>query len=196
MSDQSRACASALVALLPLIAPGVAGASPGDVDTPYDGHDTVAVPATPYASTAPFTASVTYDSSAFTTAAEERDVDGEANGYTNKTGCGASPPYWGGRSGWLRFDSAVAGTLRADVSTTGYDPLIVIWNAPQSPLNTTPFVNILNQTCAASQTGFSELQSQIPVQANRPIHVPDAGLLRSRVLLDRRHRLHERSAVQ
>ena len=175
MSVQSLTRAFALAVVLLMLGPAMASASPGDVNTPYDGHDTVAVPASPYASTAPFTTTVSYDSSAFTTAAEERDVDGTANGYTNKTGCGASPPYWGGRSGWVRFDSAVAGTLRVDVSTTNYDPFVVIWNGPNSPLNTTPFVNILNDTCAANQTGFSELQSLIPVQANRPIHVETLG---------------------
>ena len=130
LSDLVRAVA--LTGLLVLVLAATAVAAPGDVETSFDGHDTVV--ATAPASPAPFSTTLTYDSSAFTTTATERDVNGTSDGiYTNMTGCGASPPYWGGRSGWVRFDSPVSGTLRVDVSTGGYDPFIVV-----EPRATTP----------------------------------------------------------
>ena len=159
-----------------LMLPAASAASPGDVATAYDGHDTVAVPAAPYASTAPFTTTVTYDSSAFATSASERDVNGTSDSiFTNMTGCAAAPPYWGGRSGWLRFDSAVSGSLRVDVTTTGYDPILTVWNAPSAPLGTTQFVNMLNQDCNGVRADSQESLSGLAVQANRPIHVETLG---------------------
>ena len=79
---------------------------------------------------------MSYNSAAYTTTALERDVDGAANGYTNQTGCSGIAPYWGGRSGWVRFDSAVTGTLRVDVSTSGYDPFLIVWDGAASAMET------------------------------------------------------------
>ncbi len=166
----------ALALVLFLCGQATAIASPGDVDTPYDGHDTVAATAAPYSSIAPFATTLSYNSSTFTTAATERDVNGMSDGvYTNKTGCGATPPYWGGRSGWVRFDSAVSGRLRVDITTGGYDPIVVIWNAPSAPLGTTSFANMANQDCNAVRTDAGESIFNLEVQANRAVHVETLG---------------------
>ena len=162
------------LALLCMLVPAQAVlAAPGDVATPYDGHDTVEVTAP--ASTAAFSATRTYDSSAFTTTPSERDDNGTSDGiFTNKTGCGASPPYWGGRSSWVRFNTPVKGQLRADVSTGGYDPFVVFWRGPNTALGTTQFANLENVDCNAVRTDSEESVS-FAVEANAPMHVEVLG---------------------
>jgi len=177
LPGNSLVCAIALASLLLLVVARSAVAAPGDVDTPYDGHDTVSATATPYASTAPFSTTLSYASSEFTTAAVERDDNGLSDDvYTNKTGCADAPPDWGGRSGWVRFDAAVSGTLQVDVSTAGYDPFIIIWTAPSVPLGTTQFASMVNSgLCNSVRADTAESQGSIPVLANRAIHIQTLG---------------------
>ena len=75
----------------------------------------------------------------------------------------------------MRFESAVSGTLRVDVATTGYDPILVIWNAPSAPLDTTQFASMLNQDCNGVRGDAEESLSGLVVQANRPVHIETLG---------------------
>ena len=77
----------------------------------------------------------------------------------------------------MRFDSAVKGRLRVDVSTAGYDPILVVWNGPNVALNTTPFASMLNQDCNAVRSDSQESITDVfgGVSANRPIHIETLG---------------------
>lgn len=123
-------------------------------------------------------ATKTFTTPTFSTAGFGLD-QGENNAQQpNFNGCAESPPVYGGKTAWARFDPAVNGRIYVDAITPGYDSIVWIREAGQKPWKSTFFSDLVGnfQDCAdAVNAAGSEKTQALSARADRAYYVQVGG---------------------